>query len=636
MKKLLLLLVFIPFIIIGQTNPADVYDQAVQEAWGNTRLGYEDVNLKWSYESDLEKLGVKLRKINNPFKYPSDFGDVNPNIQFIRPVLNTASDFEKKISFSYYTDLLTGLKIEDYYKVNIEDNSYTMLKYKLVNVVWTQGSFRKIIARNTFSLYRFCYSENCTRYLTIDRFGEDGDYLFGFFDYKDTGKNDPIIIDLQAISKKLKTNNSDDIHYSFSNLDNKTDLIDFGKYQLVFENFEESMLESEERTSNYKFSLDDDFEFSFGPHYGTQYLNNKSDLELNIWLGYKKVMNGRIVDPQPEIGSSKYHLKLQFKQLIKGYIPETTFNIEKYYKGIKVLDKSSVLKQNYFYSNTKENQIKISKIDGKVFLSINGDLVYAIDEISFQNDNIIITHNAYHKQSRENLSKIRDIVFAMPESDLSDDNSNINNSSVWTGSGSGFLISNEGYIVTNFHVIENATEIGISLNKNEYNAEVVISDRANDLAILKIKDPNFKIYQKIPYNIKLRSSDVGTQIFTLGFPMALSGMGEEIKFTDGRISSKSGYDGDYRLYQTTAPIQEGNSGGPLFDYNGNLIGVNSSKISSNIADNVSYSIKSSFLMNLVDGLQENINFSEESNLKGKPLTEIIKILSDFVVLIKIK
>ena len=60
--------------------------------------------------------------------------------------------------------------------------------------------------------------------------------------------------------------------------------------------------------------------------------------------------------------------------------------------------------------------------------------------------------------------------------------------------------------------------------------------------------------------------------------MALTGMGEEIKFTDGKISSKSGYAGDLRLYQTTTPLQEGNSGGPLFDYNGHLIGINSFKI----------------------------------------------------------
>ena len=54
-------------------------------------------------------------------------------------------------------------------------------------------------------------------------------------------------------------------------------------------------------------------------------------------------------------------------------------------------------------------------------------------------------------------------------------------------------------------------------------------------------------------------------------------MGKDIKFTDGKISSKTGYDGDIANYQTTTPIQPGNSGGPLFDYNGNLIGINFSR-----------------------------------------------------------
>ena len=134
----------------------------------------------------------------------------------------------------------------------------------------------------------------------------------------------------------------------------------------------------------------------------------------------------------------------------------------------------------------------------------------------------------------------------------------------------------------------------------------------------------------------MRSSDIGSEVFALGFPMALSGMGEDIKFTDGKISSKSGFNGDLRLYQTTTPIQPGNSGGPLFDYDGNLIAINSAKISSDRADNVSYSIKSSYLINLMDGLPENINFPNNNVLSGKPLTELIKELSKSVVLIKVK
>ncbi len=214
------------------------------------------------------------------------------------------------------------------------------------------------------------------------------------------------------------------------------------------------------------------------------------------------------------------------------------------------------------------------------------------------------------------------------------------NPSEWNGSGSGFFVSNDGYLATNYHVIEGAKDIEVSYNNGteilSYSAEIIQSDPTNDLAIIKINDSEFKKSLKIPYNLKTTSADVGSEVFALGYPMALSGMGEDIKFTDGKISSKTGFNGDIRLYQTTTPIQPGNSGGPLFDYDGNLIGVNSSKISSDIADNVSYSIKSSYLGNLIDVLPPTVSIPSSNELSGKSLTEIIKILSKYVVLIKVK
>ena len=212
--------------------------------------------------------------------------------------------------------------------------------------------------------------------------------------------------------------------------------------------------------------------------------------------------------------------------------------------------------------------------------------------------------------------------------------------SEWKGNGSGFFISSSGYIVTNNHVIENANSIEIEYQyKNEsykHIVEVVIRDPANDLAILKIDDPSFKSLSPIPFNLKTRSSNIGSNVFALGFPKALSGMGKEIKFTDGRISSKTGFNGDIRAYQTTTPIQGGNSGGPLFDFNGNLIGINSAKLVAEDIEGVSYSIKASYLSNLMDVLPETISVPSNTSLSNKSLEDQIKILSDYVVLIKVK
>ncbi|MDA9176946.1 trypsin-like peptidase domain-containing protein [Flavobacteriaceae bacterium] len=210
----------------------------------------------------------------------------------------------------------------------------------------------------------------------------------------------------------------------------------------------------------------------------------------------------------------------------------------------------------------------------------------------------------------------------------------------WSGNGSGVIISKSGYIITNHHVIEDADDIEVEFILNDevkkFNAEIVQVDKTNDLAIIKIFDMNFDGVDELPYNFKTRSSDVGTKVYAFGYPMALSIMGKEIKVTDGMISSKTGFDGDITTYQITAPIQGGNSGGPLFDEKGNLIGINSSGIRKDVADNVAYSIKTSYVLNLIDILPKSIELPSNTKLESLPLTEQIKEISKYVVLIKVK
>ena len=210
----------------------------------------------------------------------------------------------------------------------------------------------------------------------------------------------------------------------------------------------------------------------------------------------------------------------------------------------------------------------------------------------------------------------------------------------WAGNGSGVIISKSGYIITNNHVIDDADDIEVEFILNDevqkFNAEVVQVDKTNDLAIIKIFDMNFDGVDELPYNFKTRSSDVGTKVYAFGYPMALSIMGKEIKVTDGMISSKTGFDGDITTYQITAAIQGGNSGGPLFDEKGNLIGINSSGIRKDVADNVAYSIKASYVLNLIDILPKSIELPSSTKLESLPLTEQIKEISKYVVLIKVK
>ena len=211
----------------------------------------------------------------------------------------------------------------------------------------------------------------------------------------------------------------------------------------------------------------------------------------------------------------------------------------------------------------------------------------------------------------------------------------------WSGNGSGIFISNTGYIITNNHVVENATQIEIDFkykNQNKtYSAKVIKTDEINDLALLKIDDPTYQNLEKLNYSIVTsENSDLGEDIFTLGFPKALSTMGKDIKYTDGSISSINGFQGDKTSYQISAPIQPGNSGGPLFNFDGELIGINSSKIIQQSVDNVAYSIKSSYVADFVESANSYINLPNTNNLKGVPLTEKIKALSNYVVMVKVK
>jgi S1-C subfamily serine protease len=287
---------------------------------------------------------------------------------------------------------------------------------------------------------------------------------------------------------------------------------------------------------------------------------------------------------------------------------------------------------SYINQNIDRNLIKINKVKDKVYFSINGQIVASEDFYSFKGNNI----GFYIPSGKKEVLFERLIV----KQDVDDNEAllKFSNNTNWKGNGTGFFIDAKGYITTNYHVIENASDIEIDLIQNgqtkSYKAKVISCDKQNDLAIIKIDDKNFKPYSNLPYNFKTKISDIGSNVFVLGYPMALSVMGSEVKFTDGKISSKTGYQGDITTYQISVPVQPGNSGGPLFDYDGNIIGVVSAKIMA--ADNVSYAIKSNFLKNLLDVLPENLNTPNDQSLITKSLTQKIKILSDYVVMIKIK
>jgi S1-C subfamily serine protease len=201
--------------------------------------------------------------------------------------------------------------------------------------------------------------------------------------------------------------------------------------------------------------------------------------------------------------------------------------------------------------------------------------------------------------------------------------------------GTGFAISIDGVIVTCNHIIEKAKNISVrGINSDfikTYNAKIVSSDNNNDIAIIQIDDPSFSSIESIPYNLADKTAEVGSAVFALGYPF-LSTMGEEIKLTDGIVSANSGYKGDITLYQVSVPVQPGNSGGPLFDNGGNVVGIVNAKIPE--AENVSYAVKISYLKNLLESLSLNSNLTTLNTLSTMTLPEKVKVLRNFIYIIE--
>lgn len=198
----------------------------------------------------------------------------------------------------------------------------------------------------------------------------------------------------------------------------------------------------------------------------------------------------------------------------------------------------------------------------------------------------------------------------------------------WTGTG--FALK-DGYLVTNYHVVEGANSIqvvGVKGNFNtSYKAVIIGTDKINDLALLRISDSSFSGFGPIPYSIASNPTEVGEDIFVLGYPLT-STMGDEIKLTTGIISSKTGFQGDVSLYQISAPIQPGNSGGPLFNKKGNVIGIVSAKHAD--AENVGYAIKTSYLRNLIESCVSASIIPANNSISTLPLTGKVKSEKNFV------
>ncbi len=197
--------------------------------------------------------------------------------------------------------------------------------------------------------------------------------------------------------------------------------------------------------------------------------------------------------------------------------------------------------------------------------------------------------------------------------------------------GTGFAISNNGYIATNAHVIKGADSIHVvSHEGRSLKARIVYKDPECDLAVLKIEDSTFKM-PPLPFALSSKAAPLGEEIYTLGYPR------NEIVYGKGYISAETGFEGDSSSYQLTLPVNPGNSGGPLIDAQGYILGIISGKQSA--SDNIAFAVKSTSLLNMIDSLPADFP-RKPLRYSGSPLHHLnrinqIKKLEPYVFLVKV-
>ncbi len=195
--------------------------------------------------------------------------------------------------------------------------------------------------------------------------------------------------------------------------------------------------------------------------------------------------------------------------------------------------------------------------------------------------------------------------------------------------GTGFLIDTKGYMVTNAHVISKNGVIVVNNIDQEFIAKVCMVDNDRDIAVLKIDDKDYHIAKSLPYTFS-KSVSIASQIFTLGYPKT------EVVYGEGYLSSITGYKSDTLSYQIAIAADHGNSGGPVLNKNGDIIGVLTNK---NNGSGAVFAIKSQYIFNAVQSLNEkpefkNIKLSTSNSIKGLNRENQVKRINECVYLVK--
>jgi len=198
--------------------------------------------------------------------------------------------------------------------------------------------------------------------------------------------------------------------------------------------------------------------------------------------------------------------------------------------------------------------------------------------------------------------------------------------------GTGFLIDPNGLMITNAHVVKNSRNIYVQNEKgDQFKAFVVRLDIPRDVAIIKIDDDNFKPAPSLPYGIRKTASDIAEPVFTLGYPR------DEIVYGQGYLSARTGFNGDTLSCQISIAANPGNSGGPIFNNDGEVIGILSAKETE--TESTVFAVQSKYIYQVLDELKKSplyktVKMPARSTITGLEKKQQVKKIEDFVFIVK--